>query len=62
MFGFAYWNPTMDPNKFGGLSKLEWPRHVRAGGQTCPLLHTRIRSGNRIRPVFLGNWFVRYFR
>jgi hypothetical protein len=31
MFSFAYWNPTMDPDKFGGLRKFEWPKHVWVG-------------------------------
>jgi hypothetical protein len=31
MSGNAYWNPAMDPDKSGGLEKLEWPRHVWDG-------------------------------
>jgi hypothetical protein len=52
MSGIAYWNPTTDLNKSGGLENLEWPGHVRAGGRTCSKMVTGTRSGDRICPVF----------
>jgi hypothetical protein len=50
-----YWNPAMDLDKFGELRKTGWPRHIRAGGQTCPILLTGIWLGNQICPDFLEN-------
>jgi hypothetical protein len=31
MSSLAYWNPTTDTDKSGGLRKSEWPEHVQAG-------------------------------
>jgi hypothetical protein len=53
---FAYWNPVTDPNKSEGLKELEWPGHVQAGGQTCPILLTGTWLEDWICPVFLGIW------
>jgi hypothetical protein len=35
------------------LKKFRWPRHVQAGGRTCPVLVTGIRLGSRICSDFL---------
>jgi hypothetical protein len=49
----CYWNPALDPDKSGEMRKTGWPRHIRAGGRTCPVLVTRIWLGNRICLEFL---------
>jgi hypothetical protein len=62
MSDFAYWNPATDPDKSEELKELEWPRHVRTGGQTCLVLLTRTQSEDRICLIFLESWFGRYFQ
>jgi hypothetical protein len=54
MFDIAYWNPASEHDMPGRLGKLEWLRHVRAGGQTCPAKLTGSRSGDRICLDFSG--------
>jgi hypothetical protein len=61
MSSIAYWNPATDPDKSGKLEGLEWPGHVRAGGQICPTKHTRTRSGDQICLDFLASWIGRCF-
>jgi hypothetical protein len=56
MSDIAYWNTAMDLDKPGILQEVEWPRHVWAGGRTCPAKLTETRSGDRICPNFLASW------
>jgi hypothetical protein len=57
----AYWNPASEPDIPGELEKLEWPRHVRAGGG-----HVRqslLEPGQETGYVwiFLASWFGNMF-
>jgi hypothetical protein len=61
MSGKAYWNPTMDPDRSGGLRNLEELGHVWTRGRTYPTLLTGIRLGNWICSDFLESWVQRSF-